>query len=199
MPENQQPIALATSVTPDYLTVMGLPLERGRFVADQDRLDSQSVVVIDEVLAALAFPGQDPLDELAAASLDQQRFLLALFAVFAGLALALACIGIYGVLAYLTGQRLPEMAVRMALGATTQNVVWLVLRQSLAMIAVGIAAGLVGAYGAECVLARLVQGVQPGGAAAVSMMVPVLAGAALVASLWPARRASHVSPATALK
>ena len=64
-------------------------------------------------------------------SLTRQRFLLLLFSVFAGLALLLACIGIYGVLAYLTTRRVPEIGVRMTLGASAAEVIWLVLRQSL--------------------------------------------------------------------
>ena len=84
------------------------------------------------------------MEQLVAASLDSQRFLLLLFGIFAGLALLLACIGIYGVLSYLTSQRVPEIGVRMALGASAREVIRLILRQSLAMILIGIAAGLLG-------------------------------------------------------
>src|SRR5262249_37391633 len=74
------------------------------------------------------------LEELDAASLAQQRFLTFLFGAFATLAVLLACIGIYGVLAYLTGQRIPEIGMRMALGASAGEVMWLVLRNGLVMV-----------------------------------------------------------------
>ena len=87
------------------------------------------------------------MEELASDSLARQRFLLLLFGVFAGLALLLACIGIYGVLAYLTSQRVPEIGVRMALGAKAWDVMWLVLRGSLGMIFVGVGLGTVARFG----------------------------------------------------
>jgi putative ABC transport system permease protein len=74
------------------------------------------------------------IEQLVSDSLARQRFLLLLFSVFAGVTLLLACIGIYGVLAYLTTRRVPEIGVRMTLGAGASEVMWLVLRQSLGMI-----------------------------------------------------------------
>src|SRR5262249_56114223 len=74
------------------------------------------------------------MEQLLSDSLARQRFLLLLFGIFAGLALLLACIGIYGVLAYLTNQRVPEIGMRMALGASAGDVIRIVLRQSLWMI-----------------------------------------------------------------
>ncbi|HEY2545465.1 MAG TPA: FtsX-like permease family protein, partial [Candidatus Acidoferrum sp.] len=126
-------------------------------------------------------------------------FLLVLFAVFAGLALALACVGIYGVLAYLTGQRVPEIGVRIALGASAGDVQWLVLRQSLGMIVVGVALGTAAALGAERVLLRWVPGMQSAVGVSLALMIPLLVTAALLASYLPARRASRVDPVIALR
>ena len=139
------------------------------------------------------------MDHLVAASLDSQRFLLLLFGIFAGLALLLACIGIYGVLSYLTSQRIPEIGVRMALGATTREVVRLILRQSLTMIFVGIAAGLIGAIVAARLLHRLVEGMQPAEPLTFAVMIAILFATALLASYIPARRASRIDPVEALR
>jgi predicted permease len=293
-PEDKQPLALTTCVSPDFLKVMGIPLLQGRFFDDQDRAGNESVVVIDDVMAQQAFPGRDPvgahlwglnvstdpvkvigvvghvrywglaaddqakiraqvyypfaqikdrfvhrwsdlmsiamrtsvpplsaveslrgavrgatgggvlyevrtMEQLAAATLARQRFLLLLFGVFAGLALLLACIGIYGVLSYLTGQRVPEIGVRIALGATAGNVVRLVLRQSLAMIFVGVGLGTAAALVAGRLLQRSVDGVRSMEPAAFAVMVCVLVSAALAASFLPARRASRIDPVSALR
>lgn len=139
------------------------------------------------------------MEQLASNSLAQQRFLLLLFGVFAGVALLLACVGIYGVLAYLTGHRVPEMGVRIALGASAGNVMWLVLRHSLEMIAVGVAIGTAAGLAAERVLLRSVEGMQPAAAVSFAMMIPTLVAAALLASFFPARRASRVDPVIALR
>lgn len=290
------PLALLTSVSPDYFQVMRIPLHRGRFFDDHDSLTSTPVIIVDDVLAQGAFGGDDPIgkrlwipdmgygggvfqivgvvghvrhwglgaddqakiraqiyypfsqlpdnfmhrwsqlmsiavrteipplgvlaplrselkgvandqvlyevhtmEQLAQESLARQRFLLLLFGIFAGLALVLACIGIYGVLAYLTGQRVPEMGVRIALGARAADVIWLVLKQSFMMIAVGTAIGTAAALAAERVLLRTVEGMQPSVASSFAMMIPLLVAAALLASYVPARRASRVDPVVALR
>jgi predicted permease len=139
------------------------------------------------------------MDQLVAASLDSQRFLLLLFGIFGGLALLLACIGIYGVLSYLTSQRIPEIGVRMALGASAREVIHMILRQSLAMIVIGVAAGLLGAIAAARLLHRLVEGMQPAEPLTFVTMITILFATALLASYIPARRASHTNPVEALR
>jgi predicted permease len=292
-PAEQQQLTSATSVTPDYLKVVGTPLRQGRFFTDQDRLGAEGVVVIDEVMAQQAFAGKEPIgqhlwigmgsdpmrvvgvvghvrywgaadddrtkvraqlyypfaqvpdnylrrwselmsiavrtsvpplqvveplrrevrgatgdqvlyevrtmEQLAGDTLARQRFLLVLFGIFAGLALLLACIGIYGVQAYLTSRRVPEIGVRMALGATPHGVQWMVLRESLGMLAAGVAVGVTGALAAARLLVRLVDGMQTGGPATFALTLSVLVAAALFASFLPARRASRIDPMRALR
>lgn len=139
------------------------------------------------------------LEQLVKDSLARQRFLMLLFGMFAGLALLLSCIGIYGVLAYLTSQRVPEIGVRMALGASAGGVMWMVLRQSLGMIIAGAVVGISGAFAAGRVLERLVEGMRPMEPVTFALMVSVLVVAALAASFVPARRASRVDPMTTLR
>src|ERR1700676_1555934 len=232
-PPNQEPFALASCVTPDYLKVMGIPLRQGRFFNERDRIGSEPVVVIDDNLTQHAFGTKDAvgkriwipafgatpvlvvgivghvrhwglatddnsrvrdqmyypfaqvpapllhffssimsiaarttipplhvveplrrelrgadgdqalyevhtMEQLVSASLARQRFLLLLFGIFAGLALLLACIGIYGVVGHVTGQRVPEIGLRMTLGAKPLDVIRMVLGEGLAMIFIGV-------------------------------------------------------------
>jgi ABC-type antimicrobial peptide transport system permease subunit len=139
------------------------------------------------------------MEQLAHNSLELQRFLLLLFGIFAALALVLACIGIYGVLAYLTGQRVPEVGLRMALGASPAEVMWLVLRQSLGLILLGVGIGTGVALATGRVLERLVDGMLPISLSTFAVTIPFLVLAAMLASLLPARRASRVDPMNALR
>lgn len=300
------PMVLASSSTPEYLRVMGIPLLEGRFFDDHDSLGSELVIVVDDVLTKSAFPGQDALgrnlwipempcpqpnkttyaecstpykivgvvghirywglagddqalvraqlyypfaqvapsflrrwsqlmsiavrttvppltvveplrqelrgaagdqvlyqvrtmEQLAHNSLALQRFLLLLFGVFATLALVLACIGIYGVLAYLTGRRVPEIGLRMALGASPIAVMWLVLRQSLGIILLGVVIGTGFALATGRVMERLVEGMQPISLSTFAITIPFLVLAAMFASFLPALRASRVDPMSALR
>lgn len=293
-PPNREPATLSTAVSPDYLKVMRLPLIRGRFINENDRIDSAQVVVIDENLAHHAFGTQDPvgkplwipamgqrpiqiigvvghvrhwglanddlssvhdqcyyplaqvpdplvrffssimsivvrtnvpplntvdalqrtargatgdqtlyevrtMEQLASASLAQQRFLLMLFAIFSGLALFLACIGIYGVIAYLTNQRVAEFGVRLALGAERSDIVRLVLRESLAIIGTGASIGLISSIAAKRILQNLVPTVQSSQLSTIVIALPTLVLVAVLASYLPARRASKVDPMVALR
>jgi predicted permease len=139
------------------------------------------------------------MEQLASGTLDRQRFLLLLFGIFAGLALLLACIGIYSVLAYVTSRRVPEIGVRMALGATAHDCMRLVLRQSLGMVFAGVGVGLAAAFVAARLLERLVEGVRSTDPLIFATMISVLVLAALFASFLPARRASRVDPMSALR
>ena len=293
-PPNQRAGALASAVTPNYLEVMRLPLVRGRFFDENDRVGSTQVVVIDANFARHAFGHENPvgkklwipamgaepvqvigvvghvrhwglaaddvskvqdqcyyplaqvpdklvrlfssvisvvvrtkvpplnvvgalqrkargaagdqtlyevrtMEELASASLARQQFLLLLFAIFAGFALLLACIGIYSVIAYLTSRRTPEFGVRLALGARSSDIVRLVLRESLAMIFTGIGIGVFTSIGTGHVLLRLVPNVQTVQGLMLAVVLSVVFLVALLASYIPARRASMVDPTVAMR
>jgi predicted permease len=139
------------------------------------------------------------MEQLVSASLARQRFLLLLFAMFAGLALLLACIGIYSVIAYLTSQRVPEFGVRVALGAHSSDIVRLVLRESLAIILGGIGIGLLASIGTGRVLQRFVPGAQTAQGLILAVVLPALILVALFACYIPARRAAKVDPMVALR
>lgn len=146
-----------------------------------------------------AIYGVGTMEERMHASLARQRFLLLLFGIFAGLALLLACIGIYGVLAYLTNRRVPEIGVRMALGASTSDVMRMVFRQSFGMIFLGGAIGIAASSAAGQLLEAQVAGMRPTDPLTYVTMISILAAAALFASFMPARRASRVDPVKALR
>jgi ABC-type antimicrobial peptide transport system permease subunit len=139
------------------------------------------------------------MEQIASGTLARQRFLLMLFSIFAGLALLLACIEVYGVLAYFTSQRIPEFGVRIALGATPSNLMSLVLRQSLGMICIGACIGLLAGFAAARLLKHFVAGVRSTDPLTFIVMISVLVLAALFASFLPARRASRTEPMSALR
>jgi ABC-type antimicrobial peptide transport system permease subunit len=139
------------------------------------------------------------MEQLVSGSLARQRFLVLLFGVFGGVALLLASVGVYGVLAYLTGQRAAEIGVRMALGATARDVVLLVLRQSAVLIGIGVAVGLCGAWAAARLLERFVEGMRPSDPATLAAMTGILVAAAFSAGFVPARRAGRLDAIHALR
>ena len=285
-PASQMPLSLLTSVTPDYLTAMGIPLRQGRFFKEHDRIGNELVVVIDEVMAQRAFCGRDPtgnrlwfqfigparvvgvvghvrhwgldsddqaivreqiyfpftqapneflclassamylairatgpplnvvealrrevrgttqdqalykvhtMEEIVSGTLARQRFLL-LFGIFGGLALLLACIGIYGVLAYLTSQRVPEFGVRMAPWSERWRHRASGTSAELGMIVVGVVLGIARALAAGRLVGRLVAGVRPTEPLTFAVMISMLVVAAWFASFVPARRVQPRRP-----
>jgi ABC-type antimicrobial peptide transport system permease subunit len=139
------------------------------------------------------------LDDVLGAAVDQPRFLMFLMSAFAAFALGLAALGIYGMLSYAVAQRRQELSIRIALGAQSAGVVWLVLRQGMILTIGGSLAGVAAAWLAARALAAVLFGVRPydpaalGGAAALAIVV------ALAACLVPAVRAARVDPLTALR
>jgi len=279
-------------VGPDYLKVMGIPLQKGRFFTVQDDEHSPLSVVVDDVFARKYFPeqeaigkrlhlkwsnqlaeivgvvghvkqwgldsddtqalraqlyipamqmpddyvkttsatgilfktegepsavfaamrkasqemssqqviyGEETQDQVVARSLAPQRFLMVLLGIFAGLALLLACVGIYGVISYLVGQRTHEIGIRMALGARRGDVLRLILGQGTQLVAAGIAIGIFGAIGLTRLMASQlfqISTTDPLTFAAVSLILVLVA---LTACYLPARRAAKVEPMVALR
>ena len=137
--------------------------------------------------------------ELVMDSVAQQRLYMLLLGLFAGVALALAAVGIYGVLSYGVSQRIREIGVRMALGATVTNVIGLVLRDGLVLTAAGLAAGILGALSATRLLRGLLHGVSPTDPIAFAAGVIVLGIVGMIACYLPARRASRVDAAVTMR
>jgi putative ABC transport system permease protein len=132
-------------------------------------------------------------------SIDQPRFFAILVGVFAALALALAVIGIYGMIAYAVSQRTAEIGVRMALGAERRDVFALVIGEGLMMTTAGVALGLLAAGAVSLSLQSLLFGVRPLDPLTFVAMTATLVGASVAACLLPARRAARVDPMVALR
>jgi len=140
-----------------------------------------------------------PMVTYVAASLAERTFTLALLGLFGGLALALAAVGIYGVVSYAVTLRTREVGIRMALGAERRDVLAMVLRQGLGLIGLGLAAGFAASLALTRFLASLLFEVRPTDIATSAAVALVLAAVALAASYLPAWRASKVDPMIALR
>ncbi|HEX8185238.1 MAG TPA: FtsX-like permease family protein, partial [Blastocatellia bacterium] len=139
------------------------------------------------------------LDQLMSDSVAQPRLYLFLLSVFAFIALALAMMGIYGVMSYSVEQRTREIGIRMALGARQRDVLRLVVGQSMLLVLIGVAAGLASAFALTRVMASLLYGIEATDPVTFFGVALVLAGVALGASFVPARRATKVDPMIALR
>jgi putative ABC transport system permease protein len=140
-----------------------------------------------------------PLDDYVANARAAQRFATILAAAFAVVALLLASIGVYGVIAYAVARRRYEFGVRLALGAQPGQVTALVLREGVLLASAGVAIGLAGAAGAAMLLRSQLFGVTPRDAASYAVAVVAIAATALIASWIPARRAAGIAPVEALR
>ncbi|HEX5759970.1 MAG TPA: ABC transporter permease [Thermoanaerobaculia bacterium] len=139
------------------------------------------------------------LPQVVAEDVARPRFLTILLGLFGALALTLAAVGLYGVVAYGVGQRTHEIGIRMALGARRGQVLAGVVAQGMSWTLLGLALGLAGAFAASRLLAGLLFGVAPTDALTFAGVAVVLAAAALLASWLPARRAASIDPLTALR
>src|SRR5688572_14462124 len=139
------------------------------------------------------------LREIISASLDNRRFSMIMLGVFAGSALALAMVGLYGVMAYITSERTHEIGIRMALGAQRVDMLRMILRQSFTLVLAGVALGILASIALTRLLSTMLYGVRPTDVLTYAGVVGVLAAAAALASYIPARRAMKVDPMVALR
>ncbi len=156
----------------------------------------QAVLALDSEVPIASI---STMEENVAASLMSQRLTMGLLAVFAGLALLLATLGLYGVMALSVSQRTRELGIRLALGAPRAAVLGLVLRQGVSLVGIGLAIGVAGAWAAGRLLSSVLYGVQGSDAATLGAVSAALGGAALLACWLPARRATLVDPLVALR
>ena len=139
------------------------------------------------------------MEESLNLGLWEQRIYAALMGVFAGLALVIAAVGIYGVMAYSVAQRTQEIGIRMALGAARHDVLRLVVGQAFRLTIFGLGLGLAGAYAVTRLMASLLFGVSSSDPPTFVVVTIILAGSALVAAWVPAERATRVDPMVALR
>jgi predicted permease len=140
-----------------------------------------------------------PMEQVLQKSLATRGFVLLLLSIFAGIALLLAAIGVYGVMSYDVEQRTHEIGIRVALGAGRGDVVGLVVRHGMLLAGIGVAVGLAAAFGVTRVLASMLFGVKATDPVTFAGVAMALAGVALLATWIPARRATQVDPLIALR
>ena len=194
IPVGQEPngmIALGNRILPSSWAVRGAgdPAALARAV-QQEMLRVDPDLPVARVMS---------MDRLLAKSMARQNFNMILLGIFGGIALLLAAIGIYGVMSYTVEQRTNEMGIRIALGASTGQLLRLVIGHGLLLAGIGVAIGLASAFGLTRLMASLLYGVKATDAVTFVAVAAVLSAVAALACYIPARRATRVDPITALR
>ena len=197
--------SLATPPIPEFYLPLAQSPSRNLDIVlrtSSDRLTGLDAAVrsaIGSLDPEVFVPRLEPLETLIGSTLGQPRFNMMLLGCFAGAAMVLATIGIYSVIAYIVAQRTREIGIRMALGAQRTQMLGMVLRQSMLLVVIGIAIGLLVALVATRVMGTLLYGVGANDIAVYATVIGLLGAAALLASYLPARRAMKVDPMVALR
>ncbi len=187
------------SMTPDvYLFPMG-PYYVVRMHGDRASIVSNALAIARQLDPEAALYNVATMEEIASSSMTLPRMYASLLGIFAAVAVGLAAIGIYGMMAYSVTQRTREVGIRMALGAQRAAVLGLVLRQSALLTGVGIAVGLAGAAATTRYLQGLLFGLAPLDPSTFVMVALVFGGVATLAAFGPARRATRIDPLVALR
>ncbi|HEU4455316.1 MAG TPA: ABC transporter permease, partial [Longimicrobium sp.] len=197
--------AIATPPQPEIIEPFAQDIDREMFihvrVADGDPLRLVPLIrsIVLDIDPELPLFGAVAMEDVVADSMARDRFLMLLLLAFATVAMALALVGVYGVAAQATRQRLPELAVRMALGARASDVVWLTVRRTLVVVAAGLVLGVAAALVATRAMSSMLYGVTPNDPVTFAAVAALLAATGIVASWLPARRAARINPAATLR
>jgi ABC-type antimicrobial peptide transport system permease subunit len=170
-----------------------------RFSGSPETVISQVRQAIKQVNRSLPLDEVVPLADYVGRTLVQQKLIARLASFFGLLALVLACVGLYGVLSYAVARRTNEIGVRLALGAQSRDVLWLVFREVLLLVGIGIITGLVAASAVTRTAESLLYGLQPNDPLTLVLATMTLLAVAVLAGYLPARRASKVDPMIALR
>jgi hypothetical protein len=170
-----------------------------RTVGEPAAVTSAVRAAVTQVAPSLPVPRITMLARQVDRSLDQERLISILATIFGTLALGLACFGLYGVVAYGVSRRIPELGVRMALGATPAGITWTVLRGALSLVALGLPVGWLGTWMASGAIAPLLYGVKSGDGITLALATLLLVAVAILAVLLPARRAAKIDPVSVLR
>jgi putative ABC transport system permease protein len=185
-----------------YIPFSGLPIPEAfvvRSTADPALVEAAIRTQVAELDPDVSLFGLTTLSDAVSASVAQPRFYSILLGAFAGIALLLAALGIYGVVSYTVSQRTRELGIRIALGATTDRVVRLVIGSGMLLTVTGVAIGIVAALGLTRTIASLLFGVTAFDPMTLGVVSVVLIGVAGLASWLPARRAAKVDPVIAMR
>ena len=181
------------------LTDAPWPVFAVRAAGDPRALTGTLTRVLQSMQPGLTVQEPMSLDEQVNLSLARERLVASISGFFAGIALLLACIGVYGTLAYSVTRRTAEVGIRMTLGARRREVMWMVLREALALVAGGIAVGALVARGATKWIGSLLFGLQPGDLPTIAIAALAMLIVAVLAGYLPARRAAALDPMKALR
>jgi predicted permease len=193
--EPAEPMAFVPiGAQPGYLSALQV-----RTAGDPSRVAATLARTIQEIGPGLPVDRVTTVPALVTGTFRQEQLIARLTTVLGVLALGLACLGLYGLMAYTVKRRTSEIGVRFALGAGRGSVIWMVLRESLLLVAMGLAAGLPVVLVASRLIGGLLFDVPPNDPATIGAATLMLLLVAAAASYWPAHRASRVEPLTALR